>query len=244
MGILKNLLVTGSSKFINVIKGTVQSSQNGIFYGTCTTAAGTRTKVITLQNSDGFELVKGVMIGVKFTNTNTYSSTTSSPVTLNVNKTGAKNIWYNTTHSGAGNTGTLTAAYGYANRFIYYMYDGTYWVWVNNDTNDAASVNGHSVTTTVADNSSLPTGSAIVSYVDSAPKEITVDCGTFSALPITVEDSRITSDMGFSGYFELSDDTVKTDVWTVDTYDGYLTINGTITGETSMVLRLVRVATS
>lgn len=417
MGILKNLLVTGSARFVNVIKGTVQKSQNGAYYGTCTTAAATAEKVVTLKDSDGFGLVEGVIIGVKFSYTNTADN-----AKLNVNKSGAKSIWYNSSVY-TGHDGSIT---GYANRIYYYMYDGTNWVFVNNSSNcvnnsntytsaycetaaataakaatmtyytltanrylhfniryantaasaltmnvnsqgakpiyingtassssnhtlpagsyiafydgtnwyfrtdgklpakidgDAATVNGHSVAkdvpsnavftdttytaattapgnvastsavgtstnyarqdhthgitlatgdangqvkiagtnvsvkgwntaathdveTAVANDSKLPTGAAIVSYVDSAPKEIKVNCGTFSALPITVEDSRITSDMGFSGYFELSNDTVKTDVWTVDTYDGYLTINGTITGETSMVLRLVRVATS
>ena len=114
------------------------------FYGTCSTAADTRNKEVTLADTTGWELAKGTVVGVKFTNTNTYSSTTDSPITLNVNGTGAKNIWYNNTHSGAGNTGTNTTAYGYANRILYYMYDGTYWVWMshsidnNNDTKNTA----------------------------------------------------------------------------------------------------------
>lgn len=115
-----------------------------VYYGTCTTAAGTRAKTVTVSADQSFILRVGVIVGVKFSHTNTYSNVTSSPITLNVNSTGAKNIWYNTTHSGAGNTGTSTNAYGYAGRTAYYMYDGTYWVWVshgvdNNSTYTAAS---------------------------------------------------------------------------------------------------------
>lgn len=108
------------------------------YVGTCTTAANQQVKVAYV---DGFfNLRKGVRVAIKFSNTNTYSSSTSNPVTLNVNGTGAKNIWYNSTHSGAGNTGTASICYGTANRYVYYVYDGTYWVWEgqsydNNSTN-------------------------------------------------------------------------------------------------------------
>lgn len=101
------------------------------YYGTCTTAAGTRAKVVTVSSDQNFSLRVGAIVGVKFSHSNSYSNATASPITLNVNNTGAKNIWYNTTHSGAGNTGTSTTIYGYANRINYYMYDGTYWVWMN-----------------------------------------------------------------------------------------------------------------
>lgn len=110
---------------------TTDTNTRRAFYGTCTTAAGTKDKVVTLADTTGWELLPGTIVGVKFTYTNTYSSATASPITLNVNSTGAKNIWYNTTHSGAGNTGTNTTIYGYANRINYYMYDGTYWVWLS-----------------------------------------------------------------------------------------------------------------
>lgn len=139
MASLKNLLVLGSARFLNVIKGTIEKSQNGAFYGTCTTAANVKDKVVTLVDATGFELRPGTVVAVKFSYTNTYSSSTANPITLNVNGTGAKNIYYNQAHSGAGNTGVSTNSYGYANRHAFYVYDGTYWVWINqgvdNDTN-------------------------------------------------------------------------------------------------------------
>lgn len=110
---------------------TTDTNTRRAFYGTCATAAATKDKVVTLSNTTGWELLPGTIVGVKFTYTNTYASATDSPITLNVNNTGAKNIWYNTTHSGAGNTGTNTTIYGSANRINYYMYDGTYWVWLS-----------------------------------------------------------------------------------------------------------------
>ena len=138
-----NVTDTSSDAFIKN-KPTIPTDTWKVYYGTCTTAAATKDKAVTVASDQNFSLRVGAIVGVKFSNTNTYSSATTSPITLNVNSTGAKNIWYNNTHSGAGNTGTSTNAYGYANRIIYYMYDGTYWVWIshsvdNNTTYTAAS---------------------------------------------------------------------------------------------------------
>ena len=62
-----------------------------IYYCTCSTAAGTAAKVITTDND--FILRKGIVIGVKFSATNTASN-----CTLNVNNSGAKQIYYNNTN--------------------------------------------------------------------------------------------------------------------------------------------------
>lgn len=96
------------------------------FYGTCSTSASTQTKAVTLSNSTGWALVTGVVVAVKFTYTNTYNSTTSTPCKLNVNSTGAKNIYYGNT---ATPTGTNPLAFGRANCVNQYVYDGTNWVW-------------------------------------------------------------------------------------------------------------------
>lgn len=92
------------------------------FFGTCDTAAATAAKVVTLANADGWELKAGVMIGVKFSITNTASS-----VTLNVNGSGAKKIYFGNAEY-TGNTGSITGAQNYV---IYYMFDGTYWCFMN-----------------------------------------------------------------------------------------------------------------
>ena len=90
-------------------------------YGTCSTAADVAAKEVTISNTDWI-LQVGSIIGVKFT-----ASNTASTPTLNVNSTGAKNIWYNN----AKYTSTSSNIGGYAGRVLYYMYDGTYWVWLN-----------------------------------------------------------------------------------------------------------------
>ena len=97
-----------------------------IAYGTCATAGGTAEKAVSIDNPY-WQLKAGCVIGVKFTNTNTFSATASAHVSLNVNNTGAKNIYWN---NSASPTGTNTTAFGYANRIIYYMYNGTCWVWM------------------------------------------------------------------------------------------------------------------
>lgn len=104
--------------------GWMPLSRTGTYIGTCTTAAGEQHKIATVD--DDFSLKKGVRVAIKYTNTNTFSVTASAHVTLNVNGTGDKEIW---AWSGTNNTGTQTTFYGAAGRYIYYVYDGTYWVW-------------------------------------------------------------------------------------------------------------------
>lgn len=86
---------------------------------TCSTAAATAAKEITITGNTNWTLKAGSIIGVKFS----YTNTAQNP-TFNVNNTGAKSIWYNTS---AITTGSLSYA-GVANRPMYYMFDGTYFV--------------------------------------------------------------------------------------------------------------------
>ena len=92
------------------------------FIGTCSTEAATSAKVITVSADQGFELKKGVILAVKGTVNNTARN-----VTLNVNGTGAKSIYYSTSVY-TGNNATMTIA---GNRYLTYVYDGTYWVWIS-----------------------------------------------------------------------------------------------------------------
>lgn len=89
-------------------------------YGTCSTAAGTAAKVVSLS---GFKLQTGAEVTVRFTVTNTASSPT-----LNVNNTGAKPIQYR--------NAAISAGYLAANRTYRFVYDGTCWQLVGDvDTN-------------------------------------------------------------------------------------------------------------
>ena len=85
-------------------------------YGTCSTGASTAAKEVTCADFD--QLLLGVTIHVKFTNRNT-----ASTPTLNVNGTGAKNIYK------YGNTtpGTTAATSWYAGSVVSFTYDGSGW---------------------------------------------------------------------------------------------------------------------
>ena len=120
-------------KQIKDTEGNIHDILSTIGYGTCATAAATAAKVATIDDTS-WTLKVGSIIGIKYTYTNTAGSL-ATPVTLNVNNTGAKNIWYNN----AKYTSTSSNICGYENRVIYYMYDGTYWVWMNSGALDGNS---------------------------------------------------------------------------------------------------------
>ena len=110
---------------------TKMDSMAMITFGKCATAAATAEKAVTLDNAN-WQLQIGSIIAVKFTYTNTAGSA-DAPVTLNVNSTGAFQIWYNA----SAYTGTSSTVCGYANRTNYYVYSGTHWIWLGcgTDTN-------------------------------------------------------------------------------------------------------------
>lgn len=118
-----------------------------MYYGLCTSAADTSAKVVTVGADQDFKLTVGALLMVKFTKSNTASN-----VTLNVNSTGAKSIYYNK----AVYTSTSTIVCGLANGHIVYMFGGTNWIWVghgvdNNTTYDVMSVaEGQTATATTS----------------------------------------------------------------------------------------------
>lgn len=81
-------------------------------YGTCSTAAATAAKTVSLTN---FVLETGASVRIKFSNANS-----ASTPTLNVNSTGAKNIRWN-------NANLPSTQYWTANQVIDFVYDGSYW---------------------------------------------------------------------------------------------------------------------
>ena len=89
------------------------------FYGTCSTAAATAAKVITVVDTeDNFSLRPGVLVTIKFDNVNTANNPT-----FNVNDTGAKPVSYN---NAIVSTDSLWAGGDSAPSL--YVYDGTNWV--------------------------------------------------------------------------------------------------------------------
>ena len=95
----------------------IDSPADAIYYGSCSTAAATQAKVVTVNGP--FALVSGVSVRIHFTTSQTYNG----QPTLNVNSTGDKPI---TQH------GTTAAVryYWYANSVHDFVYDGTSWVMV------------------------------------------------------------------------------------------------------------------
>lgn len=93
-----------------------------IYYGTCSTAAGTATKAVVCASFTASALKAGAAILVRFSATN---SAAVADIKLNVNSTGAKSIKYinNGTLGNLGNAGYLKASTAYL-----FVYDGTYWV--------------------------------------------------------------------------------------------------------------------
>lgn len=97
------------------------------YYGTCDTSRATNAKVVTCAD---FVLEAGCRIIVKFTDT-VGSAPTSGNITLNINSTGAKNV-YNSKYT------RMTYEYSFEfinNRYCEFAYDGTNFIFVNYDTN-------------------------------------------------------------------------------------------------------------
>ena len=118
---LQQLIFPGSTtvydvdaKYILSTTPSIYIKNNNTFFATCSTAAATAAKTVTLS---GFVLTTGSRISVKFSNTNTAASPT-----LNVNETGAKNIYY----AGA----AISAGYLVKNKILDFIYNGTQWEYV------------------------------------------------------------------------------------------------------------------
>lgn len=112
---------------------------NNVFYGTCATGASTAAKVVVCEDFTASELVAGARLTVLFTNGNSYNG----QATLNVNGTGAKNIYYNGT--------TANARYMWVSgESVEFVYNGEQW----------ATVNGGLATTTYYGVTKLATSAA------------------------------------------------------------------------------------
>ena len=125
-----NLSVLEATKLTtarNVDGVSFDGSANIHHFGSCSTAAATAAKTVTLDDSMSFTLAKGASVFVKFTNANSVASPT-----LAVNGTTAKAIMrYGTT---APSTSAKTS--WQAGSVVHFVYDGTYWQmvgWLNDD---------------------------------------------------------------------------------------------------------------
>ena len=116
-----NLSVLEATKLTtarNVDGVSFDGSANIHHFGSCSTAASTAAKTVTLDDSMTFTLAKGASVFVKFTNSNTASSPT-----LSVNSSTAKNIYrYGTTTPGNTETNSWKAG-----SVVHLVYDGSAW---------------------------------------------------------------------------------------------------------------------
>ena len=92
-----------------------------IAYGTCTSESTTTEKIIVISGNTDWKLSIGSMIAIKFSNTNTAQNPK-----FNVNNTGAKSVWYNTSVISTSSLGYA----GTANRILNFIYDGTQYVFI------------------------------------------------------------------------------------------------------------------
>lgn len=134
------------------------------YYGVCTTAADTAAKTVEIE---GFELVVGAMVIVKFDNANSASNPT-----LNVSGTGAKPMYrYGTT---ALSTGTTTTGW-YADSIQLFVYDGTGWIrdyWNNTTYSNAGLGQGYGTCSTAA--ATVAKTASISSYALTAGGIVTI----------------------------------------------------------------------
>lgn len=97
----------------------IQPDGAGSWYGTCSTAASTAAKTSSITN---FRLVPGAVVHLVCSTANTYAS---GAITLNVNSTGAKNIYYNNAVTSASNSLLWDAG-----ETVTFVYSGSYWYFV------------------------------------------------------------------------------------------------------------------
>lgn len=112
------LTETNSARMFGAINELAK--KGNVYIGTCDTAGNQAAKAVTVSSDQNFKLHKGATIAVKWSYTNTASN-----VTIAVNGGTAFPIWY----SNAVYTGAHSDVCGAANKYLLYIFDGSYWVW-------------------------------------------------------------------------------------------------------------------
>lgn len=102
------------------------------YIGTCSTAGNVAVKQVDIADfpttlvNDVETPIVGSVIAVKFSNTDAAASEQKK---IKVNNTSAYGVWASAVEQTA--TAANSTVFGAAGRYIYYVFDGTYWVWVN-----------------------------------------------------------------------------------------------------------------
>lgn len=160
-------------------------------YGSCTTAAATAAKTASITTG-GFNLETGVRVTVKFSSKNTANNPT-----LNINGSGAKNIFHNGARITTG--GNKALLYG----TVDFVYDGTQWQLIGNyvDTNthnshtlsSGTKADGTTEIVGASSSSKLTLGASGVTQGAYGPTatEVATVSGTIKVPEITVNDKGI-----------------------------------------------------
>ena len=193
---LKTDVPTKLSKLTND-SGFVTANHDHIYYGVCSTEAGTLDKTVEIN---GFALKEGAIVVVKFTNANSIASPT-----LNVSGTGAKPIYrYGTTTV---STGTTTTGW-IAGAVQWFIYDGTGWIrdyWNNSTYSNASLGSGYATCSTAAatvakvctlSSYTLTVGGIVsVKFTYDVPANATLNINTRGAKNIVYRGKNITADV-------------------------------------------------
>jgi hypothetical protein len=154
----------------------------GCYYGTCSTAAATAAKTVSVGST--FTLTPGVQVTVTFTNGNT-----SSTNTLNVNSEGAKNISWGT----YGSNNNISAGDTWL-----FVYSGSYWIPIGNK--GLLSV-GNTSSGYVLQNVNSPTCGLAISnastVLDSADGALYINNGGLGKNSIFSSKGNIVAEKGF-----------------------------------------------
>ena len=172
--------------------GAIRGNVGGVFFGTCSTEAGTVAKVVDCADFTANDLKAGTIIIVSFAETN---SGAGASLTMNVNSTGAKPIKYI-------NNGTLGNIYssGYlkANTEYPFYYDGANWVVLFNVNTTYSNISETDMKAGTATTGRLITAAMLKAAVKYHAPVTSVN-GSTGAVTISVptKTSELTNDSGF-----------------------------------------------
>lgn len=206
-----------------------------ITYGTCSTAAATAAKVITIDANAKWELKKGSFITVLFSSTNTASNPT-----FNVGGTGAKNVYYTTSQI---TTKNLSYA-GYAGRPMNFVFDGTQYRFAGwgVDNNSDTKVTQNRVTTDDANtypvllkyNTTTDNGTSTVKFNENI--NVTPSTGTLAATKFVGELAGKATTAGTADKVANSF-TLKGNNTVAGTYNGSAAVSVNIVGAGSTTVK-------
>ena len=191
------------------------------WYGTSSTGATTQAKTVTCS---GFTLETGAIVCVTFTNANTYAS---AKITLNVNSTGAKDVYYNNAVTSSTNTLLWKAG-----ETVIFVYSGSYFYFAGKSANKLSAFVNDSGYITSAD---VPEGSSAYTGTISAVST-TASSGSNNGFARgdhvhNITSSTITSALGYTPGTSSTDENLK---WTASTTSNtYYPLVSTSTATTS-----------